>query len=69
MGNTDLALRHFREALKLDPEHQATRLSTTWPLRGNGRALEGTRECGCGQTGGVGVRADLGVDVLEVWAY
>lgn len=23
MGNTELALRHFREALKLDPEHQA----------------------------------------------
>ena len=22
MGNTELALRHFREALKLDPEHQ-----------------------------------------------
>ena len=23
MGNTELALRHFREALKLDPEHKA----------------------------------------------
>ena len=23
MGNTELALRHFREALKLDPEHEA----------------------------------------------
>ena len=23
MGNTELALRHFREALKLDPEHDA----------------------------------------------
>ena len=22
MGNTDLALRHFREVLKLDPEHR-----------------------------------------------
>jgi tetratricopeptide (TPR) repeat protein len=25
MGNTELALRHFREALKLDPEHTATK--------------------------------------------
>jgi len=25
MGNTDLALRHFREALKLDPEHSAAK--------------------------------------------
>ena len=29
MGNTELALRHFREALKLDPEHQAQSHSVT----------------------------------------
>ena len=25
MGNTELALRHFREALKLDPEHKQSK--------------------------------------------